>query len=450
MHKNRSIRTWGFICTGIAAASLCTGLFLMRAVASVTDLGPAPVNLHAAFTETPPIPRRLLERLQRRVQTRLRIDASLDSLAQFVRTQRSLLSRHIDLQYITDAGEQLATEPVSIDRFPRWMRISTSDRSVTASIDRFAVAEDLALLLPERLHPPVHAQLTSLTTDRQGVQRASTSGTAQPGYELHLSQAVQGVRRALLLGQESVVADVRTVPSTVTDASGAGVGDLTLLASGVSDFGGSPDGRAWNVRKGLLEHMHNVVVQPGATFSFNAALGSFPSNGPWREALGIFDGGDLRPTIGGGLCQVATTVYRAALNAGLPLLNRANHSLYVHYYEEHGVGLDATVFYGKQDLTFRNDTRSPLLLQASVRGTTAIVRLYGKADGRKVTFAGPYFTASATGALAGKIRANEIAWMRTIAQSNGGERRETIISRYNAIPRSLPKRFKVSVLDKIE
>ena len=158
----------------------------------------------------------------------------------------------------------------------------------------------------------------------------------------------------------------------------------------------------------------------------------------------IKNGKDLVPIAGGGICQVATTVYRAALNAGLPVTERASHSLYVSYYEKYGVGIDATIFPHSQDLTFVNDTGNYLLVQAYSREFEAAVHVYGHSDGRAVTLRGPYFSTSASSVmeqLQRTLRNNEIAWLQTVRSVDGSEATNVIFSRYLEIPRRLRSEY---------
>jgi vancomycin resistance protein YoaR len=160
-------------------------------------------------------------------------------------------------------------------------------------------------------------------------------------------------------------------------------------------------------------------------------------------ALGIFGGEDLRPVLGGGICQVATTVYRAAVHAGLPITKRANHSLFVTYYEKYGVGLDATIYPGEQDFTFFNDSPHYLLLQAYAEGDEAVVNVYGTPDGRSVALDGPFLSSNAPDLMIKDrpIKINEIAWKRSVTYTDGRTAEEVLLSRYKAVPKRLKAEY---------
>ncbi|MDH7569779.1 MAG: VanW family protein, partial [Armatimonadota bacterium] len=130
--------------------------------------------------------------------------------------------------------------------------------------------------------------------------------------------------------------------------------------------------RTQNVRL-AARALNGTVIPAGAVFSYNQAVG------PRLEALGyrvakIFLRGRILDGVGGGVCQVASTVYNAALESGLPIVERARHSRPVPYVPE---GRDATVSYGGVDLKFRNPFNAPLLIQTRVAGSSLTVSIYG-------------------------------------------------------------------------
>jgi vancomycin resistance protein YoaR len=134
------------------------------------------------------------------------------------------------------------------------------------------------------------------------------------------------------------------------------------------------------------------------------------------------------------------------LHAGFTPIERANHSIYVSYYEKYGVGMDATVFPGTQDLTFVNDTGDYLLFQAYDEGTEATVQIYGTPDGRQAQLLGPYFSSSdLTGFPEGEKppRKNEIAWIQRVTFADGYSEDRVILSRYTELPQFLAKKYEL-------
>ena len=124
-----------------------------------------------------------------------------------------------------------------------------------------------------------------------------------------------------------------------------------------------------------------TIVKAGETFSYNEVVGPRTIERGFREGQMIF-GGVLIPSIGGGVCQTATTIFNAAFEAGLPVSERHNHSWYISHYP---MGRDATVSWGGPDLVFKNDLKHAILIDVSYTDTTFTISFYGTKQGRKVT-----------------------------------------------------------------
>ena len=152
------------------------------------------------------------------------------------------------------------------------------------------------------------------------------------------------------------------------------------VAGATTNLGDSSENRIYNVAL-MAEILDLRLVLAGETFSFNNAVGPRTPERGFREGLAI-SGGLLIPSIGGGVCQVATTLYDAAFAMGLSLGQRVNHSFYISHY---GLGMDAAVSWGGPDLSFTNNTDHPLLIRATADASTMIVNLYSApADGRSI------------------------------------------------------------------
>lgn len=130
--------------------------------------------------------------------------------------------------------------------------------------------------------------------------------------------------------------------------------------------------RSYNIRK-AAESINGFVLLPGDEFSYNKVVGPRTLKEGFRRAPVIIKG-ELVPGDGGGVCQVSTTVYMAALQAGLRIVQRSHHAFPIHYAPP---GMDATVVYGAIDLRFRNDTPSPIALVAEAKGGRMTVRVLG-------------------------------------------------------------------------
>ena len=191
---------------------------------------------------------------------------------------------------------------------------------------------------------------------------------------------------SLSADQREVILPVRVAEPTFSGKETDVLAFQDLLGDGRSTFLGSPYERANNIQV-AARNLNGVVIPPGYDFSFLGEIGPITKAAGYLESL-IIQGDATVPGIGGGVCQVSTTVFRAAFWAGLPIVERNQHSYRVSHYEQDGTppGLDAAVYDPGVNLRFRNDTGHPVLLQSAVDPVsgTLIYRLYGIRTGRQV------------------------------------------------------------------
>ncbi len=173
-------------------------------------------------------------------------------------------------------------------------------------------------------------------------------------------------------------------PSVTTDTAN-NLGIKELIGRGYSEYQGSIPGRIHNVAL-ASSRLNGVLIKPGETLSFVDTVGDISAATGYQSAYIIKDGKTVLGD-GGGVCQVSSTLFRAAMDAGLPIVERHAHAYRVHYYEEGGFkpGVDATVFSPSVDLKIKNDTSSYILIQTKPdsKNLTLIFELYGTKDGRK-------------------------------------------------------------------
>jgi vancomycin resistance protein YoaR len=163
-----------------------------------------------------------------------------------------------------------------------------------------------------------------------------------------------------------------------TTAAAQAMGITGTVGTYETIYGGDPN-RIHNVQ--LVAHLvDGKLIAPGATFSFNGATGERTAEKGFLQAPVIING-ELQTGLGGGICQVSTTVFNAAYEAGLPITARTNHALYISHYP---LGRDATVNYPDIDLKFVNDTSHWLLLRTFVGSSSLTVTLYGAPQHRRV------------------------------------------------------------------
>jgi len=203
----------------------------------------------------------------------------------------------------------------------------------------------------------------------------------KPGYSLDVPRSAKALLRAVLvteppLRNATLIAATTHAHRTAKDAAAMQI--KGLVSSYETFYGGDPN-RIHNVQ--LVSHLiDGHVIAPGATFSFNEATGARTEDKGFRTAPVIING-ELKTGLGGGVCQVSTTVFNAAYEAGLPIAARTNHALYISHYPQ---GRDATVNYPDVDLKFVNDTGHWLLLRTWVGSSSLTVALYGTPVHRRV------------------------------------------------------------------
>nr|WP_246580433.1 VanW family protein [Deinococcus aestuarii] len=210
---------------------------------------------------------------------------------------------------------------------------------------------------------------------------------AQTGWKVRRDVTERALLGALREGGRTVEVEVGLTPPARSVRTLRERGVTHHLAAGESSFAGSPDFRVHNVRVGG-GRLHGGWVEPGAVYDFNARTGAITRARGFVPGY-VIAGGTLALEDGGGLCQVSTTVFRAAYLAGLQVVERHAHSHQVAYYDP--VGFEATVYAPSKNLRFRNDTGGPLLMQVSwdLKRETLRVDLFGGPPDRQVQVSEP-------------------------------------------------------------
>jgi len=184
---------------------------------------------------------------------------------------------------------------------------------------------------------------------------------------------------------------VKIIKPKITTEKSNELGIQELLAEGESFFKDSIPSRVHNIAL-ASSYLHGVVIPPGEVFSFAQKIGTISAEVGYKPAYVIKNKATVLED-GGGVCQVSTTLFRAALNAGLPIVERKAHYYRVGFYEQGGYppGLDATVYPPSPDLKFKNDTSGHILIQTIVdkEEKRLVFQLYGTSDGRRVEISKP-------------------------------------------------------------
>jgi vancomycin resistance protein YoaR len=202
---------------------------------------------------------------------------------------------------------------------------------------------------------------------------------SKEGRSLDVAASARALARAAFSPtRRNAALVVRTAAPERTTAEAKRMGIEGVVSSYTTTYGGTP-GRLHNVQL-VADLIDNTLIGPGHTFSFNATTGERNEAKGFQEAPVIING-ELQNGIGGGVCQVSTTVFNAAFDAGLPIEERTNHALYIDHYP---LGRDATVNFPDLDLKFTNDTGKWLLLRTFVGSGSLTVNFYGTPQNRRV------------------------------------------------------------------
>lgn len=226
---------------------------------------------------------------------------------------------------------------------------------------------------------PVDAKLTS----ENGELKFAV--LAQNGEKLNVEASAQKVAEDILAGKKNIYLLTDSIAPKISNQTTKELGLLTLLGKGESNFSGSPTNRRVNIKVGATK-LNGFLIKPGEEFSFGRNIGEIDAANGWVPEL-VIKNKQTVPEYGGGLCQVSTTLFRAAVIAGLKVTERHPHAYPVHYYDP--PGFDATVYPPSPDLKFLNDTPGHLLLQTRIEGNKLFFEIYGTADGREVKIKGP-------------------------------------------------------------
>jgi vancomycin resistance protein YoaR len=308
-----------------------------------------------------------------------------------------------DLEPLREHAQTMISAPISIqDGSTTWtvgtdmlidaLVLPPEGEMTEPYLDTEVLSAGLQVIADEVYRAPQNAVLTWTT----GLEVLESEVN---GYQVNLEQlaediiatAAESSGRAVRLPLNELLADVRS--DNLDD-----LGIVDFIAEGSSSFTGSSVERAENVRVSC-DHVTHTLIPPGGVFSFNDALGPISLENGFVEGK-IIQGDWVVSDIGGGACQASTTVFRAALYAGLPFEEWNYHNFRLAMYEIDGSppGIDAAIYQPNNewewelDLKFTNPTENWMLVEMTTEGETAITRIYGTPQGWEVKVEVPYIS----------------------------------------------------------
>ncbi|MFC1615452.1 VanW family protein [Patescibacteria group bacterium] len=202
---------------------------------------------------------------------------------------------------------------------------------------------------------------------------------SKDGVKLDLEQTYNLIIKKIANIQgEKIELIVNEIKAEITTDTTNNLGIKEIIGIGKSNFSGSPRNRIHNIKTGA-DMLNGILIEPEENFSLITALGEIDAEHGYLPEL-VIKGNKTIPEYGGGLCQIGTTLFRSALDSGLPITERRNHSYRVSYYEP--AGTDATIYNPKPDMRFINDTKHKILIQTKIEGNDLIFEFWGEKDGR--------------------------------------------------------------------
>jgi vancomycin resistance protein YoaR len=210
---------------------------------------------------------------------------------------------------------------------------------------------------------------------------------AQDGLSADAADLAVRLTSVLLSDGERVAElTMRRVEPAISTAMAEGMGIVERISTFTTQYSSSNKSRVNNIHM-LADALNGTLVAPDAVFSFNGTIGPRTAEKGYQEANAIVNG-KLVPQLGGGICQVGTTIFNTVFFSGLPVVDRRNHSHYISAYPD---GRDATISWGGPDFKFKNDTDNWVLIATSYTNSSVTVSLYGTSPGYKVTYeTGPW------------------------------------------------------------
>lgn len=310
-----------------------------------------------------------------------------DGIAEARRTAEAMLSTPLTLTFKDKSFEldqATIADMINVQRVPGDAGVTLNVQLDQAKLEKWAtkLADKIGR---DSVEPRVSWNGGNLKIIRDG----------RIGYRLDVKRAVEMINGAVTTISRKLDLPVQEVQPRVTAANLNSLGIKEVVSTGKSDFTGSAPYRITNIKAGA-NVINGILLAPDAEFSFNENVGEINEANGFVEGYAIV-GNRTQKEPGGGICQVSTTLFRAAFYAGIPFTEKNPHRFRISWYEKYDViGMDAAIFTGGgPDLRFVNDTGNWLLIQSSVNDAESSLTytLYGtKVPGRTVERSDPQIT----------------------------------------------------------
>jgi vancomycin resistance protein YoaR len=307
------------------------------------------------------------------------------------RELEKLLGSSLLLVDLSPSGEEANSWTIAPDALAKMVTLHRENDQILVKLDEAQLRALLEPIAPSLVVSPTNGRYVF---DDETAQFMVVAHSAD-GRELDIPATLAQISQQAFTDNRRVPLVFRALKAEYHDGmTPQELGITQLISEGVTYYAGSSATRIKNI-KVAASKFHGIIIAPGETFSFDKYLGDVSLDQGYEEALIIFEGRTVQG-VGGGVCQVSTTAFRAAFQAGFPIVERWPHAYRVGWYERgpstgfQGPGLDATVFAPLVDFKFTNDTPYHLLIETytGIDGSLTF-KFYSTSDGRKVTIDKP-------------------------------------------------------------
>lgn len=305
-------------------------------------------------------------------------DITEDDLSETKKMVKQMLKEQITLRYKTDSWD------VSIKQITDWMefnKVREGDRwTLKPVLNRDEVVSFVEDKTKDWAKEPINADF-KIEGDKVVIVPSSDGIKVDSGkaYDDIIKACNSDDKRLVMLSMMTAKPKL-----TTDDASKMGIKEK--VSSFTTTYNPGQASRVHNIRT-LAGELDGIILAPGEEFSFNGAIGPRTAAKGYREAPAIVNG-RLVPSLGGGVCQVATTLFNTIFFGGFEVVERHNHSFFISHYP---TGRDATVSYGGPDLKFKNSYPTHLLIKTEATSSSITITFYSTSQGFEVkyTTAGP-------------------------------------------------------------
>jgi len=289
------------------------------------------------------------------------------------------------LTHSSDSGIT-STWDISNSQLAEWLIPIRKEGTTDIALNKELVVPFLEEIADEINIDPQNARFTM----EDG--KVSEFAGSHKGVEMDIEATMAELEAKLGTEQNEIAIKTLIVDPEITTSSVNDLGIREILGVGVSDFSGSPWNRIQNIKHGASK-LNGLLIAPDETVSLVDQLKPFTVADGYLPEL-VIKGDEIKKEVGGGLCQIGTTTFRSAMNSGLDIVERRNHSLVVSYYDDSRngkPGTDATIYDPSPDFKFRNDTENYILLTTDVNtnNNQLTFTFWGTSDGREAYYTPP-------------------------------------------------------------